>query len=143
MEREMMIPSHIHRKDEGHIIDFFDEDQTPTTILDGESERLAADNPHEEILRWHCMLGHTSFAKLKLMTAFDIFSRKLATVHPPTCAGCIFGATTKKLWRTKANPSTVETVVVMVPGDCVSVDQLESSTPGFMTQLKGILTKRR
>jgi hypothetical protein len=34
-------------------------------------------------------------------------------------------------------------VVVTRPGDFVSVDQLESSTPGFFAQLTGILTKRR
>jgi hypothetical protein len=48
---------------------------------------------------------------------------------------------TKKPWRTKAEPSKVKIVVVTGPGDCVSVDQLESSTPGFVAQLKGILTK--
>jgi hypothetical protein len=37
----------------------------------------------------------------------------------------------------------VKTLVVTGPGDCVSVDQLESSTPGFVAQLKGILTKIR
>ena len=30
-----------------------------------------------------------------------------------------------------------------MPGECVSVDQLESSTSGFVAQLKGRLTKRR
>jgi hypothetical protein len=64
-------------------------------------------------------------------------------MHPPKCAGCIFGAMTKRPWRTKASPSQVKTVVFTGPGDYVSVDQLESSTPGFVAQLKGILTKRR
>jgi hypothetical protein len=50
---------------------------------------------------------------------------------------------TKRPRRTKASPSQVKTVVVTGPGDCVSVDQLESSTPVFVAQLKGILTKRR
>jgi hypothetical protein len=64
-------------------------------------------------------------------------------VQPSKCAGCIFGAMTKKPWRTKAEPIKVNTVVVTGPGDCVSVDQLESSTPGFVVQLKGILAKIR
>jgi hypothetical protein len=50
---------------------------------------------------------------------------------------------TKKPWRTKAEPSKVKIVVVTGPGDFVSVDQLDSSTPGFVAQLKGILNKRR
>jgi hypothetical protein len=50
---------------------------------------------------------------------------------------------TKKPWRTKAAPGKLKTVVVRGPGDCVSVDKLESSTPRLVAQLKGILTKRR
>jgi hypothetical protein len=50
---------------------------------------------------------------------------------------------TKEPWKTRAESSKVNTVVVTGPGDCVSVDQLESSTPGFVAQLKGIITKRR
>jgi hypothetical protein len=88
-------------------------------------------------------MGHTSFAKLKLMAALGILSRGVVTVQPPKCAGCIFGAMMKKPWRTKAAPGKVKTVVLRGPGDCVSVDQLESSTPGMVAQLKGILTKRR
>jgi hypothetical protein len=34
-------------------------------------------------------------------------------------------------------------VVVTEPGDCMSVDQLESRTPGLIGQLKGIPTKAR
>ena len=33
--------------------------------------------------------------------------------------------------------------VATKPGQIVSVDQLESPTPGFIAQLKGILTKQR
>jgi hypothetical protein len=84
-----------------------------------------------------------SFTKLKLMSALRIIPRRLASMHPPKCAGYIFGAMTKKPWRTKAEPIKVKTVVVTGPGDCVLVYQLESSTPGFVAQLKAIVTKRR
>jgi hypothetical protein len=50
---------------------------------------------------------------------------------------------TKKPWRRKSERRKVNTVVVTGPGDYVSVDQLESSTPGFFAQLKVNLTKRR
>jgi hypothetical protein len=72
-----------------------------------------------------------------------IIPRKLASVHAPKCAGCIFGAMTNNPWKTKADPNKVKAVVVTGPGDCVSVDQLGSSTPGFAAQLKGIIAKRR
>jgi hypothetical protein len=130
-------------KKEENLTDLFQESQGPNIILDDDSERLAAANPQAELLRWHYRLGHMSFAKLKLMSALGILPRRLSSVHPPKCAGCIYGAMTKRPWRTKASPSQVKTVVVTGPGDCVSVDQLESSTPGFVAHLKGILTKRR
>jgi hypothetical protein len=128
---------------EGNITDFFQESQGPNIILDDDLERLAAVNPQAELLRRHYRLGHTSFAKLKLMSALVILPRRLYSVHSPKCAGCIFGSTTKRPWRIKASPGQVKTVVVTGPGDCVSVDQLESSTPVFVAQLKGILTNRR
>jgi hypothetical protein len=78
-----------------------------------------------------------SFAKLKIMSALGILPRILASVQPPKYSGCIFGAMTKKPWITRAEPSNVKTVKVTGTGDCVSVDQLESSTPGFVAQLKG------
>jgi hypothetical protein len=133
----------INKEDEKNLTDFFKESQGPNIILDDDSERLAAVSPQAEPLRWHYRLGHTSFATLKLMSALGILPRILASVQPPKCTGCIFGAMTKKPWRTKAEPSKVKTVVVTGPGDCVSVDQLDSSTPGFVAQLKGILTKSR
>jgi hypothetical protein len=135
-------PPLVYRKDQENIPSFFDEEQSPTIILDDESERLDAAIPRAEFSRWYYRLGHTSFAKLKLMAALGIFPRILATVQSPKCLGCIFGAMTKKPWRTKAHPK-VKNVVVRVPGECVSVDQLESSTPGVVAQLKVIITKRR
>jgi hypothetical protein len=130
-------------KNEENLTDFFQEIQGPNIILDDDLERLAAANPQAELLRWHYRLEHTSFTKLKIMSALGILPRRLSSVHPPKYAGCIFGATTKRPWRTKASPSQAKPVVVTGPGDCVYVDQLESSTPGFVAQLKGILKKRR
>jgi hypothetical protein len=77
------------------------------------------------------------------MSALGILPRRLSSVHPQKCAGCIFRAMTKSTRRKKASPSQVKTVVVTGQGNGVSVDQLESSTPGFVAQLKGILTNRR
>ena len=47
-----------------------------------------------------------------------------------------------KPWRTKGIHPKASRVVTK-PGQIVSVDQLESPTPGFIAQLKGILTKQR
>jgi hypothetical protein len=56
---------------------------------------------------------------------------------------CIHGKATKKPWHTKVNRSRTPKVATS-PGECVSVDQMESSTAGFIGQLKGaILTTLR
>jgi hypothetical protein len=44
-------------------------------------------------------------------------------------------------WRTKAKSKGIR--AVSLPGECVSVDQMESRTAGFLAQLKGCLTKGR
>ena len=46
-----------------------------------------------------------------------------------------------KPWRTKGNHLKASRVVTK-PGQIISVDQLESPTPGFIVQLKGNLTKQ-
>jgi hypothetical protein len=50
---------------------------------------------------------------------------------------------TKRPWRTKGAQNKSKLRSVTNPGDCVSVDQLESNTQGFIAQLKGTLTKKR
>ena len=49
----------------------------------------------------------------------------------------------KKNWRTKGATSRGKIQPLTQPGEYVSVDQLESITPGFIAQLKGNLTKDR
>ena len=45
-------------------------------------------------------------------------------------------------WRTKGIQPKASRAVTK-PGQIISVDQLESAMPGFIAQLKGILTKQR
>eukprot|EP00957_Ditylum_brightwellii_P171906 13087884-Ditylum_brightwellii.AAC.1 len=49
---------------------------------------------------------------------------------------------TRRAWRTKSKQNVSKIKPVKAPGNCVSVNQLESSTPGFVAQLKGKLTKK-
>ena len=50
---------------------------------------------------------------------------------------------TKKNWWNKGVVNRGRVRLSIKPGACVSVDQLESTTPGFVAQLKGRLTKDR
>ena len=69
--------------------------------------------------------------------------RKLGKVKVPLCAACQYGKMTRKPWRTKALNKQEKTWTATAPGQCVSVDQLESTTLGFIAQLKGKLTTQR
>lgn len=64
-------------------------------------------------------------------------------MESPICLACKYGKSTRRPWRTKAEPHRIQAQSVTTPGDCVSVDQLQSSTPGFVAQMKGALTKSR
>ena len=50
---------------------------------------------------------------------------------------------TKIPWRGKETKASHEVFVATKPGECVSVDQMTSTEPGFYAQLKGRLTKKR
>ena len=49
---------------------------------------------------------------------------------------------TKRPWRVKEENKT-NTKIATRPGQIISVDQLESNTPGLIAQLKGKLTQQR
>jgi hypothetical protein len=77
------------------------------------------------------------------MAELGILPKKLALVNPPKCAGCFFGTTAKKPWRNKGKIPKGVGHLATSPGHMVSVDQLESSAAGFISQLKGKLIMRR
>lgn len=104
-------------------------------------EEVAAATPYADLLRWHYRLGHMSFNKIKAMSRAGLLPKNLANVQNPKCACCYYGKAHRKPWRTRAQPRRIK--VATKPGEVVSVDTLQSSTPGFIGILKGILTKRR
>jgi len=59
------------------------------------------------------------------------------------CSGCTYGKATRKPWCTRSNPSKPPKGNIKAPDDYISMDQLESSTPGLIAQLKGNPTKAR
>jgi hypothetical protein len=117
-----------------------DEAMNSPNIIEDDVE-LPAATPQAELLRYHYRLGHISFFKLKQMAFLGLIPRRLYDIKPPKCAACCFGKAIKRPWRTKSQPGRIHQC--SQPGECVSVDQMESSTLGFIGQLKGALTKRR
>ena len=95
-------------------------------------------------LPWHQRLGHISPKKIKIMAECDILPKRLATCCVPMCTTCMFGKAMKKPWRAKTPQNRDQpSHTITKPGDCVSVDQLESSTLGLIGQLRGIPTIKR
>jgi hypothetical protein len=95
----------------------------------------------DKMYRLHVCAGHLSFSKIRAMARRGEVPRRLAKCDSPMCAACQFGKATRKPWRTKAKNRNIKAVTS--PGECVSVDQLESRAVGFVAQLKGRLTKGR
>ena len=106
------------------------------------NDAISASNDQAELLRWHCRLGHLPFPQLVSLAENGEIPKRLAKVQTPRCAGCLFGKMTKVPWRTKAKDNK-QVHKATYPGECVSVDQLQSTQPGFFAQLKGKLTTQR
>ena len=63
----------------------------------------------------------------------------------PKSAGCMFSAMNKKPWRSKGKDIGGKVGIITNitrPGQCVSVDILESPQVGFIAHMKGQLTKK-
>jgi hypothetical protein len=111
----------------------------PRPVLEQDNELTASDD-QTELMRWHYRLGYLSFPKLKLLAALGEIPKRLANIQPPVCAGCAFSAMTKVPWQSKGEETPVFTATK--PGQCVSVDHMESTQVGLFAQLKGALTLR-
>ena len=99
-------------------------------------------SPHDELLRWHYRLGHLPFEQVKQLARTGQLPKRLLNCKKPFCAACQYGKMTKRPWRVKGD-SKQSTRVATRPGQVVSVDQLESNSPGLIAQLKGKLTQQR
>ena len=75
------------------------------------------------------------------MAARGEIPKRLAACRVPKCQSCLFGQATKRPWRTKGATKRLQTTTK--PGQCVSVDQLESPVAGFVGQNKGFFFQKR
>ena len=111
--------------------------------IDTEEEDHVPSNASAEFLQWHHRLGHLSPTKLKIMAKVGVLPKHLADCKVPLCTSCIFGKATRRPWRYKTKKIHEKVEELTRPGQCVSVDQLESTTPGLVAQMKGTPTKAR
>ena len=117
--------------DMGPVTHVIPDDQEPTSL-----------DPHDELLRWHCRLGHLPFDRIKQLVTAGQLPKRLLSCKKPFCSTCQYGKMTKRLWRVKGEDKKA-TKTATRPGQIVSVDQLESNAPGLIAQLKGKLTQQR
>lgn len=120
----------------------FDDTAVDVPLVDDDTSPPLT-NPTHDLLRWHYRLGHTSMEKLRNMARQGDLPKRLSTCPVPTCAACRFGKATKVPWRSRGKDNRRAIKPATRPGQCVSVDQLESTTPGLIAQLKGRATRHR
>jgi hypothetical protein len=94
------------------------------------------------LLHYHHQFCHISFRKLVEMAKLGIIPKRLAKCDSnmlcmPLCKAI------KIAWHSRTASNTDEARKPKKPGECVSVDQLVSPTPGLITQMSGFLTMKR
>jgi hypothetical protein len=96
-------------------------DSAPTTLT--KNQRL--------LLKWHQRLAHMHFGAIQDLARQGRHPKALLQCDPPLCRSCQFG---KAHHRPVAPPGKAHPIDSndLHPGDCVSVDQLESSEPGYV-----------
>jgi hypothetical protein len=112
-------------------------------ILPTEDVEIQANTSQAQLLAWHYRLGHIPFAKIRQMASRGDLPIALATCQIPKCAACMYGKATRRAWRTKSPVNAIANKRVTAPGAVVSMDQLVSSVPGLIGQMKGFLTRKR
>jgi hypothetical protein len=88
------------------------------------------------LLNWHNRLAHLNFNKIQELARAGKLPKSIANCPHPICKSCQFG----KAHRRPPAPSTTAPPIDsddLQPGDKVSVDQIESTTPGFVDVYKG------
>ena len=97
--------------------------------------------PQQQLLSWHLRLGHIPFDILKQAAQEGILPPILQKSDNPICPSCQYGKQTKTRWRHSNDYAHIRPA--SVPGDCVSVDQLVSSVPGYYALSSGNASKKR
>jgi hypothetical protein len=111
-------------------------------IVEDEEDRQPT-NLAAELMRYHQKFGHIFFKNLQIMARLGWIPRKLANCPVPTCSSCLYAKATKRSWRSRSSDNKDEARKATKPGQCVSVDQLVSPTPGLVAQMIGFLTMTR
>jgi hypothetical protein len=108
-----------------------------------EGEEKNIDNAAHERLLYHYRLGHGSFTTLQTLAGAGILPTRLATCRIPQCTAYHYGMASKVPWPVKGDPKDGKLFEATMAGQIVSVDQLQSTVPELVDQMKGWLTVQR
>jgi hypothetical protein len=111
--------------------------------LPNEDVEVQGETAQARMLAWHYRLGHVPFDKIRQMAARGDLPSDLLKCKTPKCAACIYGKFSRRPWRTKAPANKNKVPAATAPGAVVSIDQMISSTPGLIAQMRGFLTRKR
>jgi len=92
---------------------------------------------------WHCRLGHILGPKLQALATQNIIPAILKDTELPLCKSCLLSTAQRRAWRNKGGDAHIVPKPCSKAGDVVSMDHLQSSTPGLVGQSKGRLTRAR
>lgn len=112
--------------------------EVSSLIMQQKSQHLT-----NKLLEIHQKFAHMPFARLQEMAKQGIMPKSLAACPVPACLACMCGKATRKRWRHKTPKNMKEPIKTSRPGQVISVDMLDSPSPGFVAQLTGKLTVRR
>lgn len=110
--------------------------------IEGEETIMSHKNHMHKLLEWHIRLGHMSMKLIQRLAKAGFIPKVLSRCQIPICAGCLHGKMTRQPWRRKGGDHVIASHVNQ-PGECMSVDQLYSSIPGLVGQIKGIPIRLR
>jgi hypothetical protein len=97
-----------------------------------------------EKMYWHYRLGHLPFSAINRLSENGELPKRLYKAPDTMCASCTYGAMTRQAWRSQCTPRNVSGgKTITKPGDCVSIDQMQSPVPGLIAQVKGNPTRDR
>ena len=97
----------------------------------------------KQYYRSHCDLGHIHEKRMQLMVKEGTLPMRFKNLKLPFCSSCAYGKSTRRNWRSKSSNNRDEASQPTHAGECISVDQLISPTPGLIAQMVGCLTTKR
>ena len=115
----------------------------PKRVAQHVSTTTTTSNLEKEYLQLHYSLGHIHPDRMKIMVQQGTLPQRYRNCRLPFCASCAYGKATRKPWRSHTSSNNDESTRPQRPGECISVDQLISPTPGLIAQMSGKLTTQR